>query len=281
MRVFRKNNKHLNLISEVVPRSNNREEKRTMPSKNFVAFFALTVMVFVFFTNQTEAGIIENGLVSYYSFNSIKGDVAKDEWGVSDAAIVGPVAAKGKYGDALTFDGVDDYVNCKNDDSLDITKAISIEAWVNMKNAGSYPAIVTKSGTNWGYIFQFLTTVRQINLYLDGANPSWANVAKTAVTLEKWAHIAATYDGKKIRYYFNGEPDGDYDAVAAAILSNKDEVHIGCRKVAEPHYFTGMIDEVRIYNRALEAAEVKVNMNSDSTAVNPAGSLAVTWGKIK
>ena len=43
----------------------------------------------------------------------------------------------------------------------------------------------------------------------------------------------------------------------------------------------GIIDEVRIYNRALNESEVKVNMNSDGTAVNPAGKVAATWGDIK
>ena len=253
-----------------------------MINNNFVAFFALTmIVVFVSFTNQTEAGIIENGLVSYYSFNNVKGDIAKDDFGGNDGTIVGPEVAKGKYGNALAFDGQDDYVNCGNDESLNLTKAISIEAWVFMKSPGNYPTIVSRSITNWGYILEFLTTTGKINLYLDSANPSWANVANSAVPLEKWTHIAASYDGKKIRYYFNGEPDGNYDAVKAENSSNADEVHIGRRRLSEPHNFEGIIDEVRIYNRALGDAEVKVNMNSDSTAVNPAISLSVTWGKIK
>jgi len=135
-----------------------------MLDKKFIMLFALTViMVFVVFIDQTKAGIIEKGLVSYYSFNNIKGDVVKDDWGGNDGTIIGPKVAAGKYGDALSFDGQDDYVNCGNDDSLNITKAISIEAWVYMKSPGTYPAIVTKSGTNWGYIFQFLTTTAKIN----------------------------------------------------------------------------------------------------------------------
>ena len=53
------------------------------------------------------------------------------------------------------------------------------------------------------------------------------------------------------------------------------------RKIGEPYFFTGIIDEVRIYNRALDAAEATVNMNADEAAVNPAETIAVTWGRVK
>jgi len=269
----------------IVPYFDGEEEIRAMIRKNYAMIFMLTMIAtFVLLTNQTYAGFVEKGLVSYYSFNDVNGEEVIDDWGPNNGVLEGPVlpkAATGKYGDALRFNGQDSRVNCGNDESLDITKALSIEAWVYMEIRGSYPTIVGKSGSNWGYIFEFLTDTGKINLYLDGANPSWANVASTSVKLEEWAHIAATYDGKTVRYYFNGDPDGDYPATANAILSNQDNVHIGMRKVGEPHFFTGIIDEVRIYNRALEAAEVKVNMNAEGAAVNPVDAAAVTWGRIK
>lgn len=256
-----------------------------MLNKKFISFFALTMMVaLAFLINQAEAGLVEAGLVSYYSFNDIDGDEVKDDWGPNNGILEGPTlpeVVQGKYGDGLRFEGADSHVNCLNDESLDITEALSIEAWVYMEIRGNYPTVVSKSGTNWGYIFEFLTDTGQINFYLDGANPSWANVADTAVELEEWAHIVATYDGDTVRYYFNGEPDGDYAAVANAILSNQDNVHIGMRKPGEPHFFTGIIDEVRIYNRALGEAEVKTNMNAEGAAVSSAGKLALTWGKVK
>ena len=255
-----------------------------MFDKNSITFFILTVILaFAFYTNQAGAQLVEQGLVSYWSFNDIKGKAVKDDWADNDGTIEGPeIAKEGKYGGALRFDGQDDYVNCGNDASLNITDAISIEAWVYMESAGSYPTIVSKSGANWGYIFEFLTTTGQINLYLDKANPSWDNVAKTGVQLKKWTHLAATFDGKTLQYYFNGNPDGTYsDITGGKIASNQDNVHIGGRKVSEPHNFNGIIDEVRIYNRALSDSEVKVNMTSDGTAVNPAGKVAATWGDIK
>jgi hypothetical protein len=151
-----------------------------------------------------------------------------------------------------------------------------------MESVGTYPTVVAKSGANWGYIFEFLTTTGKINLYLDKANPSWANVAETGIQLKEWTHLAATYDGKTIHYYFNGNPDGTYSNIpGGAIASNQDNVHLGGRKVGEPHNFDGIIDEVRIYNRALNEAEVKANMTSDGTAVNPTGKIAAKWGEIK
>ena len=171
-----------------------------------------------------------------------------------------------------------------------------------METVGTYPTVVAKSGANWGYIFEFLTTTRpvqryrtslgKINLYLDKANPSWGNVAETGVQLKEWTHLAATYDGKTIHYYFNGKLDGTYSNIPGGqIAENADNVHIGGRKVGEPHNFNGIIDEVRIYNRALikaesacslpREAEVNLNLNSDGTAVNLGGKVATTWGNLK
>lgn len=254
-----------------------------MFNPKFVTLFILTVIVaFVWSTTQAEAKLVEKGLVSYWSLNEIKDNKVPDDWGDNDGTIEGPEIAKGKYGNALQFDGQDDYVNCGNDASLNITDAISIVAWVYMESVGNYPTVVAKSGANWGYIFEFLTTTGKINLYLDKANPSWANVANTGVKLKEWTHLAATYDGKTIHYYFNGNPDGTYSNIPGGqIASNADNVHLGGRKVGEPHNFDGAIDEVCIYNRALNESEVKVNMTSDGTAVNPSDKVATMWGDIK
>ncbi len=253
-----------------------------MLNKKSVTILALTMIAaFVFFTNQAEAGQVEAGLVSYYSFNDVQGDTVKDDWGPNEGTLVGPEVVQGRYGDGLKFDGVDGYVDCGNDESLNITEALSIEAWVYMEIPGSYPTVVSKSGGNWGYIFEFLTDTGQINLYLDGANPSWANVAEAAVGLEEWTHIVASFDGDTVRYYVNGDPSGEYAATGDPILSNEDNVHIGRRRVDEPYNFTGIIDEVRIYNRAIDAAEATVNMNAEESAVNPADTITATWGSIK
>ena len=254
-----------------------------MFNRNFVTLVILTVIVtFACYTNQAEAKLVEKGLVSYWSLNEIKGKTVPDDWGENDGTIEGAEKAKGKYGNALQFDGQDNYVNCGNDASLDITDAISIEAWVYMESVGTYPTVVAKSGANWGYIFEFLTTTGKINLYLDKANPSWANVAETGVQLKEWTHLAATYDGKTIHYYFNGKLDGTYSNIPGGqIAENADNVHLGGRKVGEPHNFDGIIDEVRIYNRALSEAEVNLNLNSDGTAVNLRGKVATTWGALK
>jgi len=257
------------------------KEIRTMFNRSFVMFFILAVILaFAFYTNQAEALLVEKGLVGYWSFNEIKNKTVKDNWADNDGTLQGPENAKGKYGNALIFDGQDDYVNCGNDSSLDITDAISIEAWVYMESAGNYPTVVSKSGANWGYIFEFKESTRQINLYLDGGVNGWDGPAETGVPLEKWTHLAATYDGKTLQYYLNGNPDGTY-AKGGKIASNQDNVHIGGRKIGEPYHFDGIIDEVRIYNRALDEPEVKMNMDFDGAAVNPTDKVAVTWGDIK
>ena len=251
--------------------------------KNFAKLFIIVFIVTVFMSaNVTRAQIVKDGLVSYWSFDEIKGDTVKDVLGKSDGTMKSDTKqVNGKIGKALEFDGVDDYVDCGNDASLNITDALSIEAWVYMKSAGNYPTVVSKSGANWGYIFEFLTTTRKINLYLDGGVNGWDGPAETPVPLEEWTNIAATYDGKTLQYYFNGEPDGTYNK-AGKIASNNDNVHIGGRKVGEPYHFDGIIDEVLIYEKALSEKEAKQNYQAKGmTAVHPTNKMATCWGKIK
>jgi len=87
-----------------------------------------------------------------------------------------------------------------------------------------------------------------------GINASWSNTGQTAVPLNTWTFVSATYDGTAIKYYFNGEPDGNYPA-GGTLTTSADNLLIGNR--IDTKLFPGSIDETRIYNRALTASEVK------------------------
>ena len=79
-------------------------------------------MAFALYKNQAEAKLVEKGLVSYWSLNEIKDKTVPDDWGDNDGTIEGTEIVKGKYDNALQFDGQDDYVNCR----LDLTRTFGI-----------------------------------------------------------------------------------------------------------------------------------------------------------
>ena len=81
-----------------------------------------------------------------------------------------------------------------------------------------------------------------------------------ALTANTWAHLAATYDGATMRLYVNGVQVASR-AQAGAIATSTNPLQIGGDSIYG-QYFAGMIDEVRVYNRALSVTEIQTDMNS-------------------
>ncbi len=155
----------------------------------------------------------------------------------------------------MSFDGSNDYVNCGNDESLNITDAITIEAWV--KPAIPPPghiSIVTKNlpTQDWGLSQYWLWAAGSgsIGFKLRGIydfRPSYTwNL--------KWQHIVGTYDGQIMKVFANGALINSYEISGTIISSPSYPVLVG---KCDSYYFNGFIDEVRIYNRALSAEEIK------------------------
>ncbi len=157
----------------------------------------------------------------------------------------------------LSFDGVNDYVNAGNANSLNITNTITLEAWVKPSGWGSsqYPRIVDKKGEGSpGYAFMLYSGNSGLVLNCDAQGfSSNSNV----ITLNQWQHIAVTANGTHIRFYVNGISAGTN---ASSALPNATALNlwIGDRSGSTgSRSFNGAIDEVRIYNRALTENEIK------------------------
>ena len=82
----------------------------------------------------------------------------------------------------------------------------------------------------------------------------------TAMPLNTWTHLAVTYDGATLRMFVNGSPVSSVALAGAAVVSSG-ALRIGGNSVWG-EYFKGLIDEVRVYNRALTAAEIQADMNT-------------------
>ena len=80
----------------------------------------------------------------------------------------------------------------------------------------------------------------------------------SAAALNTWTHLALTFDGATLRMFVNGMQIGTQSAAGAAIVTTG-ALRIGGNSVWG-EYFKGLIDEVRVYNRALSAAEIQTDM---------------------
>ena len=105
-----------------------------MFSKVLVTIFVLVIAICFVCTNVTQAQIVEKGLVSYWSLDKadIKGKTVKDVRGKNDGTIDGaPKTVEGKLGEGLEFNGKNDYVEVKDNPSLNFGKGdFTMSVWV-------------------------------------------------------------------------------------------------------------------------------------------------------
>ena len=172
--------------------------------------------------------------------------------------ITDAVWTRDEKGVAMSFNGTSAYIDCGNDASLNITDAITIEAWVKPSTASEAGYIIArKNASDWNstYAVYFNGATNKIIFYANGV----ANVQSNAVVTEtNWIHIAVVAtQGGTTYFYKNGEPAGSGSAPAWS--ASADNLLIGARKegAGVVGLFHGAIDEVRIYAVALTASQIK------------------------
>ena len=159
--------------------------------------------------------------------------------------------AGGEVGQAFGLDG-GSYVEVPSTSALSPTGAITIDAWVNTSVTNATGRIVNKitAGGGDGYLLDLLGG--QLRLIVDGGTVTGSTTLLSGVTY----HVAGTYDGSTMTVYVNGVGDGT-SSHSGAIPTNSLPVRIGADSTGSANLFTGWIDEVEIFNRALSASEIK------------------------
>jgi hypothetical protein len=200
-----------------------------------------------------------NGLVGHWEFDEGEGSIAYDSAGDNDGTLVnGPAWTTGILDGALSFDGSDDYVEVDDSATLDITSEITIVAWVKRDATGIRHDIVAKNtnvGPYNGYLL-VLNESNRISLSLTISN-SWEQCQGGSVDDTNWHHLAGTFDGNEMVAYIDGSPVAQNTA-SGSIAVNDNNLYIGrSDPTAALNFFDGKLDDVRIYDRALSAEEVK------------------------
>jgi uncharacterized protein YjdB len=217
------------------------------------------------------------GLVAAYSFNEGTGGTVADSSGNGNTGFLSGAiwTTGGRFGGALSFDGSTNWVTVNDASSLDMTAAVTIEAWVNPRALPSWHAVAIKEQTS-DLVYGLYANTSQdhangtINI---GGNDVAVDydAEDTQVPLNNWTHLAVTFDGSILRLYFNGTLVNSVSHVGKMPVS-AGPLRIGGDSIWG-EYFNGLIDEVRIYNRALSAAEIQADMN---TPINPPALTGLT-----
>jgi hypothetical protein len=205
-----------------------------------------------------------SGLVAAYGLNAGSGSAVVDSSGRGNAGTVsGAVwSAAGRFGSALSFDGVNDWVTVADSSSLDLSSGMTVEAWVRPSRLGGWRTVVLKERTG-GVVY---------GLYGDqGSGRPLGQVdirgernavGSVSLPLNAWSHLAATFDGAVVRLYVNGVQAGSLP-FAGSMPASTGPLRLGGNAVwGDGEWFAGLIDEVRVYDRALSASEIQQDMQT-------------------
>jgi len=250
-----------------------------------IASIMMVILTLVLYTNTAKAQVIGAGLAGYWTLDEadIDAETVKDFLGEHDGTIQGePEIVEGIVGEALSFDGEEDYIVIGPvTDGLDITYSL----WINIPALpGASQVILWDDDSNGGGDSWFqLMSDGTIQTQRGGDGFGVFN-SNTPIVPGEWTHITFVSDEKndKKTIYLNGEPDGDSGGTVTT-RTNVSHVVLGVghdgNAFISLSYFNGAIDEVIIYNRALSDEEIL--KNATPLAVNSAGKLSITWGRIK
>ena len=258
------------------------------------------LMVAFLFVSLTHAKVVDDvPPVGVWLFEEGKGTVAKDSSeSKNDGTLKGAVKwVKGKFGSGLEFSGkVTDYVEIPNSESLGMTEQMTVVLWFKTEKAmkeaskwadrqvvigkhykeyeiGLYPLgsihTYTNKGDGKGYDEGIMASMKE------EVDPDWK--------VGTWYHFAWTLNGKKEIAYVNGIKIGEFSKANANTMALKNPLEIG-RRVGGGLPFTGTIDEVAVFNVALNPGFIKRIVEEGlaaTTAVEPTGKLSTTWSTLK
>ncbi|WP_327586250.1 PQQ-dependent sugar dehydrogenase [Nonomuraea sp. NBC_00507] len=215
-------------------------------------------------SNEASAVVTQpptvTGLVAAYGMNAGTGAAVADASGNgNNGTATSAIWAAGKYGQALSFNGTSSWVTVADSSTLRLTNGMTLEAWVRPASVTGWRTVLMKEfGTDLAYAI----------MSSGGSGPgafiftsSGANApAASNLPLNTWSHVAATYDGSTLRMFVNGTQVAT-NLTGGNLRTGTSPLRIGGNS-GSGEYFSGLIDEVRIYNKALTAAEITTDMNT-------------------
>lgn len=245
------------------------------------------MLAFIILAIVAAEAYVTDGLVSYYRLDEddIAGDTVKDVVGGQDGTIVGqPEPIEGHLGEALEFGGQPDCVQLPVLFNIGENPA-SYEAWFLKppESRVGWQYLLTNKTNFFDHFFRlgFNQNTGQLRYYSEEAN----NIRKAWITDEdyadgEWHHVVATREEDMAKLYVDAALVKEDEAMSGNIGGGETDWYIA-QDGNTDGYLIGAVDEVRIYKKALTLAEVEQNFESQGLAVQPAGKLSLTWGRLK
>ena len=265
----------------------------------FLLRSSIITLIFIFFPSLGFS-LGPKDFIAFWSFDKESGDKLTDDSGNGrDGTLRGPGWAKdGKFGKALSFDGMDDDVDLVPTSAtlFDGITQFTITVWANPthKATTDWPAILQKYQGSSSYDMPWvgyyeakdqwaweITTDKAENKYHETG---------IAVTFDTWSHLAFAIDirNKVGKFYLNGDMEDEWKIpISGTKMSSNPsggKITIGSIGYTDGHRWRGLIDELRVWSKILSADEIKQDMKkgkSQLLTVEAKDKLTTIWGSIK
>jgi hypothetical protein len=247
-----------------------------LPIASAIVLFAVGILV-----SPGYAEINPKNIVGMWLFDEGEGETARDFSGNGNDVKLenGTGWAEGEFGQALSFDGQNDLASANVPNAPQGAAVRTLVGWAKSNNTATHSGILAygnPAAVNMVFGFLHYESVWVAQLW--GPEP-WD--LKTNVGVDQsWHHHAVLYDGTNLVHYYDGKEVAKAPRNPATVGTT---LIIG----AEPDrndWFTGLVDEVAIFNIALIEADIKKIITDGlkaSTAISSAGKLATTWGQMR
>ena len=192
-------------------------------------------------------------LVASYSFENNAQDGSGN--GLDGTIRGNPAFVEGIAGMALSFDGVNDFVDLGNNAAFDITDQITLSAWVNPNDAGNGQHNPYVGKGDQAYAIKHANS-NTIEFFIYDGGWFTANVSVDDSFNGEWHHVLGTYDGNELKTYVDGVL-GATTVHQGSIDIQTHNLTIAQNSQETDRYYEGVIDEVKIYDRALTEAEIR------------------------
>lgn len=251
----------------------------------------LLVLITIIIPITHAANEPEESMILYMSFDTVDGEQVIDHSKYENHGEMkgDPELVQGRFGKALEFNGQDTYVEIPHHETLTVDQDFTVMAWIHtVRHEGpdnaQWQGIMAKGNNPRSYSLWTESNSKCLHLSVGPPNGG-GSVCNGEVALNTWQHVVAQYNDGTHRYWINGEKVGEINNKPNPPgLEDTSPVVVGTAGGGNIRYFLGMIDEVRIWNRALSEAEVNQQMGKghfEIFAVDPKMKLTTIWGNLK
>jgi len=260
--------------------------------KNLSIQFMLLLAVFLIANPASECLAIDDNIVLFLRFDEGKGDMAADLSNYkNDGTITGAEWVDGKYGSALSFDGISNVVEVPSTDELQLSnEGLTIATWFKTTEIAKQDLMFVEKGAwdNGEYALSypgyanFKVRFQLYEIYGKLTNQIDSTSGVPELSDDKWHHAAGVYDAinHKFRVYVDGKMETEQDANAHKFTPDNQSVYLGTRNKAG-NWYVGAIDDLLIAKVPFTDEQIVSLMNGTLMAVDSTGKLATTWANVK